>query len=118
MKQVKINENMASYVFEMMQLSNPLCNFFILPFLKWPLETILRLYLSCSLGRKMILYIVHLMDEKDCSFWKSIIVGDFGDVDEQLKLKAENAPTILNDISEDNQKEMNFGLSRLRLSQE
>ena len=79
---MKINENMASYVFEMMQLSSPLCNFFILPFLKWPLETILRLYLSCSLGRKMILYIVHLMDEKDCSFWKSIIVGDFDDVDE------------------------------------
>lgn len=65
----------------MMQLSSPLCNSFILPMLKWPLETVLRVYLSCSLGRKMVLHIVHLMEEKDLSFWKSIIVRLFGSID-------------------------------------
>lgn len=65
---------MGAYVYEMMQFDPPFGNFFIIPMLKWNLETLLRLYLSCSLGRKMILLIVHLMDEKDKNFWKSIIV--------------------------------------------
>ena len=60
-----MNEVMGGFVFELIQLSSPLCNLFILPMLKWDLEVILRVYLSCSLGKRMILHIVHLMDSED-----------------------------------------------------
>ena len=53
-----MNEVLGGFVFELMQLSSPLCNLFILPMLKWELDVLLRVYLSCSLGKKMILYIV------------------------------------------------------------
>ncbi len=71
-----MNEVMGGFVFELIQLSSPLCNLFILPMLKWDLEVILRVYLSCSLGKRMILHIVHLMDSEDEKKWKSVIVMD------------------------------------------
>ena len=71
-----MNEVMGGFVFELIQLSSPLCNLFILPMLKWDLEVILRVYLSCSLGTRMILHIVHLMDSEDEKKWKSVIVMD------------------------------------------
>ena len=71
-----MNEVMGGFVFELIQLSSPLCNLFILPMLKWDLEVILRVYLSCSLGKRMILHIVRLMDSEDEKKWKSVIVMD------------------------------------------
>ena len=70
-----MNEVLGGFVFELMQLSSPLCNLFILPMLKWELEVLLRVYLSCSLGKKMILHIVSLMDAADEKTWRNVLVS-------------------------------------------
>ena len=57
-----------------MQFSPPWGNHLVIPLLKWTVETILRVYLSCSTGRKMIRWVVDQMEEKDRKMWMEVMV--------------------------------------------
>lgn len=72
---MKLDESRASFIFELMQLSPPLGASFCLPFLKWPVETLVRVHLSCSIGRKMIGFLVDQLEGKDRQVWRESLVG-------------------------------------------
>ena len=76
---VKINEIFAQYVLESMLCSAPIGCEMTLPLLKLPVETLLRVGLSCSVGRSLIGAMVGKMETKDQTVWKSVLVGDCGD---------------------------------------
>ena len=71
---VKINEPNAQYVLEAMLLDDPHCSVVCLPLLKLPVETLLRLFLSCSTGKRMVNVLIAKMSKEDQSVWKSVIV--------------------------------------------
>jgi hypothetical protein len=75
---VKMNEDLASFVYELLLLSPPFCYDYLLPILKWDFDVLLRMYLSCSMGQKMVLCIVNKMNNKDRDLWMSQIVVDKG----------------------------------------
>ena len=102
---VKLDESRSALIFELMQFSPPWGNHLVIPLLKWTVETILRVYLSCSTGRKMIRWVVDQMEEKDRKMWMEVMKG----------LKAEDAPIVINEIKESRVNEMKVSLSRLRL---
>ena len=75
---VKINEIFAQYVLEGILCSAPIGCEMTLPLLKLPVETLLRVDLSCSVGRSLIGALVGKMEKKDQGVWKSVLVGHCG----------------------------------------
>ena len=72
---VKINESNAQYILEGMLLDDPYCSVVCLPLLKLSVETLLRLFLSCSTGKRMVNVLIGKMSKEDQNVWKSVVVG-------------------------------------------
>ena len=72
---VKINELNAQYILEGMLLDDPYCSVVCLPLLKLSVETLLRLFLSCSTGKRMVNVLIGKMSKEDQNVWKSVVVG-------------------------------------------
>ena len=58
-----------------MLLDDPYCSVVCLPLLKLSVETLLRLFLSCSTGKRMVNVLIGKMSKEDQNVWKSVVVG-------------------------------------------